>query len=281
MRKAFRVKVRHACLLAIAVGPFFAAATAGSEAAKPAGVPAGAADILGLESYWRWFISLRKPIIPTLSLRAAGQEAAGPKLLTGREVPPPYGEVDHQDSPPPPAAWEQPGFEDFGWPRSRLSWLRETAFSRFSAASLCLRGKFQVTDPAAVEGLYLTVNTTAGCGFPERPGDRPRALARRRAGRRHAGRDVPNDVYVGSNGQIVPMGDREYGWNSIPPQVRKDAEARVARRTRSLGPLNSRPRRCGRARTCSPSRFAAANIRRWPRCGSRARRAEPSRSGCR
>ncbi|MGA2065090.1 MAG: hypothetical protein ABSG86_08980 [Thermoguttaceae bacterium] len=122
MSEVLRIKLRQMCLVAIAVGPFFAAVTAvDSETAKPAGVPAGAADILGLESYWRWFISLRKPIIPAASLRAAGQEAAGPRLLTGREVPPPYSEVDHQDSPPPPAGWEQSGFEDFGWPRSRLS----------------------------------------------------------------------------------------------------------------------------------------------------------------
>ena len=140
------------------------AAVAGPAPADPvsAQVPAGAVEILDSESYWRWFLTLRKPLIPVEALKAAGEPAAAPKLLVGTVVPPPYNQVDHQDSPPAPAGWEQPDFDDFGWPRSRVSWLRPIAFGRFSSAALCLRGKFQVTDPGAVQGLYLTVKYYGG-----------------------------------------------------------------------------------------------------------------------
>ena len=73
-----------------------------------------------------------------------------------------------------------------------LTWLRPTAFSRFSSAALCLRGKFQVTDPAAVEGLYLTVKYYGGLRVVLNGREnRPPAPARRPAGRGHARRDVP------------------------------------------------------------------------------------------
>src|SRR5512136_2615475 len=91
-------------------------------------VPIGAVDILSPESYWRWFLTLRKPVIPVESLKAAGQEAASPKPLKGTVVPPPYNQVDQQESPAPPDGWEGAPFDDFGWPRSRLTWLAPNAF---------------------------------------------------------------------------------------------------------------------------------------------------------
>jgi len=195
-------------------------------------------DILSPESYWRWFLTLRKPIIPVAALKTAGQDATAPKLLTGRVVPPPYNTVDHQDSPTSPASWEGPAFDDFGWPRSRLSWLRSNAFGRFSSAALCLRGKFQVTDPGAVQGLFLTVKYYGGVRILLNG----REVARQHLPAGELAADTPadlypSDVYVDDKGAIVPMGDHEYSWNSIPADVRKDAEARRARRTRVLGPV--------------------------------------------
>ncbi|HOX07677.1 MAG TPA: hypothetical protein PK280_14855, partial [Planctomycetota bacterium] len=113
-----------------------AAGALAGEPAKTEAVPAGAVDILSPESYWRWFLTLRKPVIPVEALKAAGQEASAPKSLVGREVPPPYSEVDQQASPPPPAGWDADSFDDFSWPRSRLTWLAPNAFGRFSSAAL-------------------------------------------------------------------------------------------------------------------------------------------------
>ncbi|MGQ9663565.1 MAG: hypothetical protein ACUVWX_14735, partial [Kiritimatiellia bacterium] len=68
-------------------------------------LPSQTGEILVPDSYWRWFLTLRKPLIPVEALRSAGQNASEPMLLVGRVVPPPYNEVDHQDSPPPPDGW--------------------------------------------------------------------------------------------------------------------------------------------------------------------------------
>ncbi|MGQ9662314.1 MAG: glycoside hydrolase domain-containing protein, partial [Kiritimatiellia bacterium] len=143
-----------------------------------------------------------------------------------------------QDSPPPPDGWEQPTFDDSDWPRSRLTWLAPNAFGRFSSALLCLRGKFQVTDPAAVEGLYLTLHYYGGVRI---------WLNGTEVARQHLppGKLEPNTpaemyeraVYVDDNGIIVPFGDHEYFWNRIQGEQRKDAERRRANRTRVLGPI--------------------------------------------
>lgn len=201
-------------------------------------VSAGAVDILTPESYWRWFLTLRKPIIPVAALKAAGQEAAGSSPLVGTVVPPPYNQVDQQESPPAPADWETPALDDFGWPRSRLTWLAPNAFGRFSSAVLCLRGRFQVTDPGTVQGLTLTVKYYGGV----RVFLNGREVARQHLPAGDLAADTPaemysRDVYLDSRGVIVPMGDHEYRWSSIPASRRKDAEQRRARRTRVLGPL--------------------------------------------
>jgi hypothetical protein len=183
-------------------------------------------------------LTLRKPIIPVESLKAAGQVADSPKALVGTVVPPPYNQVDQQESPAPPDAWETTAFDDFGWPRSRLTWLAPNAFGRFSSAGLCLRGRFQATDPSAVDGLYLTLKYYGGVRVWLNGQEVARAHLR--AGELAADTPAdmyPKDVYVDDRGVIVPMGDHEYGWNSIPAAVKKDAEQRRARRTRVLGPL--------------------------------------------
>lgn len=203
-----------------------------------AAVPEGAVDILTTESYWRWYKTLRPPVIPVAALKAAGEPSEAPRLLVGREVPPPYGEVDHQSSPPPPAGWETTACDDYGWPRARLSWLRGPACGRFSSAALCLRGRFQVDDPAAVQGLYLTMRYYGGVRV---------FLNGKEVARQHLPSGAlapetpaemyPKEVYLDDKGTIVPFGDYEYGWSRVQGDARKDAEERRARRTRVLGPL--------------------------------------------
>ena len=206
--------------------------------AAPTEVPAGAADILTTESYWRWYLTLRKPTIPVEAQKAAGQEATAPLLLTGTVVPPPYNTVDHQESPPPPAGWDQAAFDDFGWPRSRVSWVGPSAFSRFSSAALCLRGKFMVTDPAAVQGVYLTMKYYGGVRVLVNGHE----VARQFLPAGELATDTPAEiypkgVYVDDKDVIVPFGDGEYGWGRIQGEQKKDAEQRRANRTRVLGPM--------------------------------------------
>ena len=89
----------------------------------------------------------------------------------------------------------------------------------------------------------------------------------------------PDDVYVDVRGKIVPMGDHEYGWSSIPPGMKKDAEARVARRTRVLGPVRLPAAVLRKGENVLAVEVAAASTRPWPPCGSRARRGRPSPTG--
>ncbi|HOX06930.1 MAG TPA: hypothetical protein PK280_11050 [Planctomycetota bacterium] len=211
--------------------------------AKPApaeagAVPAGAVDILSIDSYWRWFATLRKPVIPVEALKASGQPAEAPRPLVGKEVPPPYDQVDQQESPAAPAGWDSVAFDDYGWPRSRIPWMRGLACRRFSSAALCLRGRFQVTDPAAVQGLYLTIKYYGGVrvclnGKEIARGHLPAGELKPET----PAEMYPKDVYVDDKGVIVPFGEHPYYWERVTGDAKRDAEERKARRTRVLGPV--------------------------------------------
>jgi hypothetical protein len=238
-----RPMCRSLTAFAVWSGLLCGAASAG-EAAPPASVatqtspavqvPAGAADILSPESYYRWFLTLRKPVISVEALKAAGQDATAPKPLVGTVVPPPYNTVDQQESPPPPAAWEATAFDDYGWPRSRLTWLAPNAFGRFSSAILCLRARFQVTDPGAVQGLFLTLKYYGGVrvwlnGKEVARGHLPAGELDPVA----SAELYPDDVNLDAKGQVV-MGDY---CTPVPMRTDKDRLDRIAKRTRVLGPI--------------------------------------------
>ena len=104
-----------------------------------------ATDVLTAESYWRWHVTLRKPTV----FPAKGEAGAATILPASRWV-------DHFVSPAAPAGWTRADLDDSRWPRSRASWLRGLACARFSSAVVSLRGKFQVTDPAAVKELQFS-----------------------------------------------------------------------------------------------------------------------------
>ena len=203
-------------------------------AAASVAVPDGAVDVLSPQTYWRWFLTLRKPVIPLAELKAAGQKDTAPRVLAGRVVPPPYNTVDHQASPAPPKDWDQPSFDDWTWPRSRLPWLRGNAFGRFSSAILCLRGRFKVTGPAAVKGLFLKVRYYGGV----RVLLNGREVARQHLPAGELAADTPaemhpKDVYLDAKGKAV------MGNYCTPVAMRKDKDrlARIARRVRVLGPI--------------------------------------------
>jgi len=59
---------------------------------------------------------------------------------------------------PPPAGWTRPDFDDSGWVRAVALRACKTPY----LAEVCLRGKFEVTDPAKVKALTLTVGYHGG-----------------------------------------------------------------------------------------------------------------------
>jgi hypothetical protein len=119
-----------------------AATALAASLAAAAGAGEGAGGILTESSYWRWYVTLQRPTY---------REGSEVKPLTRKLK---WGEkriIDQLESPAPPADWAQPGFDDSRWPRSRLDWCRWLAFSRFSTAVVCLRGRFTVANPAGAD----------------------------------------------------------------------------------------------------------------------------------
>jgi hypothetical protein len=113
---------------------------------------ARAGEVLSEKGYWRWHVTLTRPTY---------KEGDEVKLLTRRLK---WGErriVEHLESPAPPADWVKPDFDDSIWPRSRLTWSRWLAFSRFSTSMVCLRGRFTVTNPAGAD-LSLSMKYIGG-----------------------------------------------------------------------------------------------------------------------
>jgi hypothetical protein len=117
--------------------------------AQEVDVPTDAKPILQLESYWRFHRSWRK--ISCL------QNSQGMR------------DMENLDSPPPPANWFQPDFNDANWPRSRGKQLPLVAFAldafddqQLLTGLVCMRGKFLVTDPAQVKNLYLELGYRGG-----------------------------------------------------------------------------------------------------------------------
>ena len=186
------------------------------------------AEILNTQSYWRWYVTLRKPYAPT-------KPGGVPVLLAISRGIRTSAHVDHLHSAAPPAGWEKPGLDDGDWPRSRAAWLRELAFGRYSSAMACLRGKFTVTDPNATARLALTLKYRGGVVVYLNGTEVARAhLPRGELTPDTAAEVYPRDVYVGPKGRPLP----DY-WNRrhLPANVQQDMVARMARRERTLGPV--------------------------------------------
>ncbi|MFC1479668.1 glycoside hydrolase domain-containing protein [Planctomycetota bacterium] len=118
----------------------------------PAAEPAGARDILTENSYYRWHVTLCPP-----TYKEGGQEKILRRTIKVRLS----GGADELKNTPPPAEWARADFDDALWPRSRLSWCRWLAFSRFSTVQASFRGKFNVTDPNSAD-LYLSMKYIGG-----------------------------------------------------------------------------------------------------------------------
>ena len=94
--------------------------------------------MLDTQSVWRIHETLKPPVI---------QFDAGPRAITST-----YSWLDRETAAA-PAGWTKPEFSDVAWLRGSARATSRTPY----LANLCLRARFEVTDPALVKDLKLTV----------------------------------------------------------------------------------------------------------------------------
>ncbi|HOX07957.1 MAG TPA: hypothetical protein PK280_16275 [Planctomycetota bacterium] len=217
------------CALGLLVLASIASRALGAEPAKSA-APAGAQVVLSDQSPWRWHITLRKPTVPVERMKAAGKDVSAPvplaivKLHGGRSTP----DIEKLDSPPPPADWTKPEFNDSDWPRSRGPF----GDAGICVGTLCLRGRFTVTDPAAVKSLQLAMKYRGGAIVYLNGREVARAgLPAGQVGLTAPAEPYPDEAWVGADGKMLPIprADRR--------GMTEDDIARIARRNRALEPI--------------------------------------------
>ncbi len=191
-------------------------------------IPAGARPVLITGSPWRSYLHLRKPTVPVTALKAAGKSAAAPavlpirKLHGGRPTP----DIEQMENAAPAPAWRDVDFDDTDWPRTLGD---ELADPPLQAGMLCVRGRFAVSNPAAVKGLYLDVKFRGGAVIYVNG----REVARSRLPAGEISAETPGDAYpeeawVDAKGKML----------HLPDKVKSaDEKARIARRDRRLGPV--------------------------------------------
>jgi len=193
--------------------------------------------LLATGSYCRWHMTWRRPLVSAEALRGTGTPATQPVVLP---VKIPYRDrpdIATLETGAPPAGWARPDFDDARWPRARGSLFADEG--HFQTSMLCLRGKFTVTDPAAVGAIrlrltyrggvivYLNGAEVARADLPEGPinADTP------------AG-DYEDRAWVDAKGQPIPTA---YHAARRIKAGEKDLAERIASRDRRLGPVEIPP----------------------------------------
>ncbi|MFH1022301.1 MAG: glycoside hydrolase domain-containing protein [Planctomycetota bacterium] len=115
----------------------------------------------GQDCYWRWFVTWKTPLIRAKSGELVTPEV--PKGIWGRlKCPTLIGDPGQRAKPLnstlPPTAWTTTDFDDSSWIRSR----NPHGWTSQELALLCLRGRFEVADPAGVGGLELALTYWGG-----------------------------------------------------------------------------------------------------------------------
>jgi hypothetical protein len=217
------------------------AATA-TTAAAPA--QADGTAVLDDNSYWRTHVTLRKPVTP-------GKDG-GPAGIIKVVVPyRDYPGIEKIETPPPPADWTAPEFDDSAWPRGlgavhfkekyganfarSVQQMLSNPGIQFSSGVISLRGKFAVTDPAAVQGLSLTLNYRGGVVVYLNGREVARQdLPDGKLDAASPGKAYPDEAWVDAAGKLLPD---EYHLSQRVSKGEKDLADRVARRDRVLGPV--------------------------------------------
>jgi len=204
----------------------------------------GLKTILDDSSYWRFHVTMRKPTVPTAALKAAGKEATEPAVLPVKVPYRHYPRIEHMETPPPAPDWIANDFDDADWPRARAGadWpgsVAQVAFApavRFSAGVLCLRGKFAVDDPSAVQNVTLSMRYRGGVVVYLNGQEIARKdLPEGRLEPHSPGSEYPDDAFVDVDGKPLPG-----SWHAGKRIRAGDTELakRLASRNRSLGPAS-------------------------------------------
>ena len=199
--------------------------------------------VLNEGSFWRYHVTLRKPTVSAGAGRAGAGGESIPVVLPVQVPYRSYPGIEHMETPAPPADWTRRDFDDADWPRARAAsrWADSIAVAafppavRYSVAVLCMRGKFAVRDPSAVEALTLSLRYRGG-------------VVVYLNGREVARKDVPagppdantpaapygEKAFVDADGEPIPG---PYHAGKRIKAGEKGLARRIARRDRALGPL--------------------------------------------
>jgi hypothetical protein len=174
-------------------------------APPPAAAPAPTI-VLDTAGFWRMYHTLKPPVVQS-------DDGLQPQLFNRAWLDTP--------SPPPPAGWTAPDFDDSGWIRFVGLRFSKTPY----LANLCLRGKFHVTDVDQVRGLRLTLGYYGGAIVTVNGTEVARGHVAPGAGGTDAlATPYPEEVYVTPQGELITK-----QWN-----LTDEARRRIAARERVL-----------------------------------------------
>jgi len=162
------------------------------------------------------------PVLDSLSFWRVHQTISPPVALVDGELKTFLngGPWTEWETAAPPADWTQPDFDDFGWPREMV---RMTAYSHY-LKRICLRGKFEVVDPAKVKGLKISLAYHGGVVVYVNG----RELARADLAKGAEWADpYPAEAYLGKDGGLAP----KVGIWTARRIDRNDAQRAMRRRT--------------------------------------------------
>ncbi len=204
------LKAGTLCLLACSLAMTL---TSGAVAAES--VPSGAKTVMDNGTYLRFHVTRRKTrnITPKYLRKYDRRHYS---MFDG----------DPQKTPP-PAGWTGADFDDNSWPRNRPEWLGRA--TRHHTSIFSLRGKFNVTDPAAVTGLFLELKYRGGVAvyFNGKEVARGHLPAGKLSPETEAEK-YPDEAWLSAGGTPLP---------SATKTKSADDKARKAKRARSLGPV--------------------------------------------
>ena len=180
MKQAIRQTVFWTIILLVAALPCLAQDT---EAAPK---DDGPVVVLNSQSVWRSFAVLKPPVV---------ELDGGPTPLISGKI-----WLD-KETPAAPKDWTSPDFSDAAWLRGAAKTFPRTAY----LADLCLRARFEVTDPSQVKDLKLSVAYYGGAIVYLNGKEIARAnLPKGPRGPATLAESYPAEAFVGEAGDLVP-----------------------------------------------------------------------------
>jgi len=200
-------------------------------------MPEKAVTILDAKgTYWRWFTTWRPLVIAADDEGTEARTTLKGKTISAQEA----ATVDL----PVPSGWTEADFDDHDWPRTAGRWLEHLAFvsntidmstghvvRHFKTSVICLRGKFIVSDPAEVEGMYLQVTYRGGVAVYLNGSEIARAnLPEGPLTAATPARTYPTEAYLDAAGKPLPLARRVKADQA-------ELARRIGLRDRVLGPI--------------------------------------------